>query len=184
MSRRPQREVLLFALTVLIVLAVMLWAGANLITRHHAARDRIEQIEPRYARLLGLEKSGDALKQVQESGKAQLARQIYPANQEPSQAGNDAQQRLREIFTSAGLNILSTQVLPAKQEKNLDRIPLSVRTEGDLAALQAALTGLHGLSPGIFLQDLTIQANNGRSPDGQQRMAVQFSLFVVRARTS
>lgn len=56
-----------------------------------------------------------------------LTQYAYPGSMEVTQAGNDAQQRVRGIFIQAGLDLVSSQVLPPKIRKQFDRIPLTVR---------------------------------------------------------
>ena len=94
-------------------------------------------------------------------------------------AGNDAQQRIRSILSSAGMTVVSSQVLPAKDEKGIERIPLAVRAEGDIVALQGALAGLAEQKPALLVDDMFIQAQ-GAANKGPQRLAVQFSLSVLR----
>ena len=57
-----------------------------------------------------------------------------------TQAGNDAQQRIRSVFADSQLDIISIQVLPAaKEEAKFDRIPITLRVEGDLTGIHNAL---------------------------------------------
>ena len=82
--------------------------------------------------------------------------------------------------TRAGLDIVSSQVLAPKSEKTFDRIPLSVRAEGQLLALQSALVGLSSQSPAILIEGLNVQTVGAVRADKPQRLGVQFSLSVLR----
>ena len=145
--------------------------------------ERLETIEPRFARLAGLELDKSELISAVNATKNALARHIYSANRDISQAGNDAQQRARDVFSKAGLEVLSSQVLPAKVSKELDRIPITVRVEGEYLALQTALASLPSLSPTLFVEGFNAQNVNGNNPNIPVRLVVQFELFVLRARS-
>ena len=109
-----------------------------------------------------------------------LTQYAYPGSMEVTQAGNDAQQRVRGIFTQAGLDLVSSQVLPPKLEKQFDRIPLTVRLEGGLVALQSALVVLSGQSPAILVDGFSVQTVGVVKVDMPQRLAIQFDLSVLR----
>ena len=166
-----------------LVVCLLLGGFALLVVqKHRAAAQRIADAEPRYARMLGLQQQRPELDAALAHSKALRAQYVYPATEDAAQTGNAAQQRTRDIFSSAGLQIVSSQVLPAKAEKGVERIPLSVRVEGDLLSLQSALAVLFSQSPVIFLDDLDVQSQNSanqKSPVAA-RLAVQFSLSVLR----
>ena len=150
--------------------------------RHAQYASTIDDIEPRFARLLGIEAAAPQLTQALVAQKATLDKFTYPAGEDATQAGNDAQQKIRAVFSTAKLAISSSQVLPAKTEGDVDRIPLSVRAEGDLLGLQTALIGLGSQTPAILIDSLAIQGNNETRP-GANRVMVQFSFYVLRARS-
>lgn len=177
----PGSTLLLLMLGVL--LAVCAAAGYVLYDKHQTAVQRMAEMEPRHARLQGLQGSAKALEQAQAAAQATVAQYIYPSDTDANQVGNAAQQRVRNLFTAAGLQIVSSQVLPAKAEKNYDRVPLAVRAEGDLLALQGALVGLSGQMPAIVVRGMNIQTIGSVRADAPQRLAVQFDLFVLRGRT-
>jgi general secretion pathway protein M len=150
--------------------------------KHLWAQERLAELEPRYARLIGIEASAPALDSVLIERKSLLTRHAYPSSQDVARAGSDAQQRAREIFTKAGLEVSSTQVLPAKAIDGFDRIPMSIRFEGDLPSLQSALVVLPSQSPSLFIEGLNVQTSGNPRPDGAQKLFVQVNLFVMRLR--
>jgi general secretion pathway protein M len=183
MKRLLNRQTLVMGLMAVALLLPLVLVGGYLFSKYQWAETALADLEPRYARLLGLEASGAELDQALAQSAALLARQVYPASQDVSQAGNDAQQRIRNIATRAGLSIVSSQVLPAKAEKQFDRIPLTVRVEGELPALQAALVVLAGESPAINFETLSAQTIGAVKPEVPQRLNVQFNLFILRAKS-
>lgn len=178
-----RRRTALFA-TLLVVLVPVAFLVFLAVQKHQAAEQYLVDMEPRYARMLGLQKQRAELDAALAQAKAQRTEYVYPSAEDAAQTGNAAQQRARDIFSSAGLQIISSQVLPAKVEKDVERIPLSVRADGDLLALQTALVGLSGESPVILLDDLNIQSQNFGNGSGDDkkptRLSIQFSLSVLR----
>ena len=136
-----------FLMTGLIVFLMVGGFAFLVAQKHNAAAQRIADAEPRYARLLGLQQQRAELDAAVQYSKVLRAQYVYPASEDAAQTGNAAQQRVRDIFSSSGLQIVSSQVLPAKVEKGVERIPLSVRVEGDLLALQSALAVISSQSP-------------------------------------
>ncbi len=177
------RQNLGIGLVLLALLLPLALAAAYLFSKYQWAGNAVAELEPRYARLLGLEASQPELKQAIAQSTALLSRQVYPASQDVSQAGNDAQQRIRNIATRAGLSIMSSQVLPPKSEKQFDRVPLSVRLEGELPALQAALVVLAGEAPAINFESFSVQTIGAVKPEVAQRLSIQFNLFILRAKS-
>lgn len=157
--------------------------GAYLLSKYRWADERLAELEPRYARMLGLEASRAELSRALAGSVDVLGRYVYPVTQDVSQAGNDAQQRVRDISTKAGLTLVSSQVLPAKAEGAFDRIPLAVRLEGDLPAMQAALVVLLAQSPALNFEGFSVQTIGAVKPEVQPRLNIQFNLFVLRARS-
>ncbi len=180
MRKALRRERLALAAAALLALLPLLALGLYVLDLRHAAEQRIAELEPRHARLAGLVAGREALDKAEAAARAQLGEITYAAAQDLTQAGNDAQQRVRTVFTSAGLQLVSSQVLPANDEKQFDRIPLMVRLEGDLAALQTALVALSRQTPAILIDGLNIQSVGTVRPDQPARLASQFNLSVLR----
>lgn len=174
----PGALLLLFVLGILF--AALSVAGYYIYDKHQMAVRRLAELEPRHARLQGLQGSASSLEQAQSQAQRMVSQYVFPAETDANQVGNAAQQRVRNLFTAAGLQIVSSQVLPAKAEKNYDRVPLAVRAEGELLALQGALVGLSGQTPAILVRGMNVQTIGSVRADAPQRLAVQFDLFVLR----
>lgn len=182
MKRTLSPETLLMVLIALVVVLPLALGGWYVFQKHQWAQSRLAELEPRYARLQGLQESAQDLAKANAQARALLSQYVYAADQDASQVGNSAQQRIRDIFTAAGLQIVSSQVLASKAEKGVDKIPLSVRTEGELLALQSALAVLSSQTPAIIVNGLNVQTQGSVKADTPQRLASQFDLFVLRAR--
>lgn len=148
---------------------------------HRGADEQLKTLEPRMARLMGLGNDKARLADTTKDVQRQIERHAYPASREATQAGNDAQQRARELFTRAGLEVATIQVLPARQAGAFDRIPIALRLDGELAALQAVLATLPMSAPTIFVEGFSLQGANGADLASPRVMA-ELQLFVLRAR--
>jgi general secretion pathway protein M len=180
MKQHLRKQVLIPVATIACLVAVCVAAGLYVYEKHQWVQERLTGfIEPRYARLAGLQASGDALAVAEARARELEDLYTYPAAQDANQTGNDAQQRIRSLLTAAGMGISSSQVLAAKQEDGLERIPLSVRAEGDLTALQGALIGIAEHRPVVLIDGINIQAQ-GAPERGIQRLSVQFSFLILR----
>ena len=183
MTHLKTRHNLLRAGTVLVLLLPLALLGTYIAQKHQWAEERLAELEPRHARLLGLQAQKADIDTALLQANALRAQYVYPADQDAAQTGNAAQQRVRDIFSSAGLQILSSQALPAKLEKGFDRIPLLVRAEGSMLAIQSALAVLNSQSPLIVMDDLDIQLQgNLFNADGKTtpRLGASFSFSVLR----
>ncbi|WCM89170.1 type II secretion system protein GspM [Acidovorax sp. NCPPB 3576] len=186
MKRISSREGLILVCTLALAILPLVLLGWYIAEKHQGAESQLAQMEPRYARLLGLESQRADIEAVLSQANAARTQYIYPASQDANQTGNAAQQRIRDIFSAAGLQVISSQVLPAKDEKGFDRIPLTVRTEGEMLALQSALAVLTSQMPIIVINDLDIQLQGGYAnsdPKVAPRLSAQFGLSVLRERT-
>jgi general secretion pathway protein M len=181
-QHQHQRAMGLLALA-LLTMALLLGVAAFVVKGiQQRAEQRLADIEPRHARLLGLQASQATLHGAIEKVQSLRAQWAYPSTQDAAQAGNTAQQRVREIFMGAGLQVLSSQVLPPKEDKDFDRIWLTLRTEGDAMALQSALALLSAQQPVLMVSELEVQAQSNQ-PNMAPRLAVQWTLSVMRARS-
>ena len=86
------------------------------------------------------------------------------------------------MFAKAGLDVISSQVLAARDGRRFDRVPISLRLEGDMAALQAALAALPAQTPTLHVEGLTVQGAPSPRNDAEVRLTVQIELYVLRQR--
>lgn len=178
------RIVWLQALTVLVLLLPMVGIGLFVWSQHQLVQNRLTDLEPRYARLAGLLERQADLKALGKQANEQLAQLSYPATQDVTQAGNDAQQRIRSLFAESKLDIISIQVLPPpKEDAKADRIPINLRVEGDLAGIQNALSSLAHQTPVVLVDSLSLQTIGAVRPASIQRLGGQFNLSVLRVRS-
>ena len=88
---------------------------------------------------------------------------------------------MRDLLGAANLQVLSSQALPARDDvPGFERIPISVRFEGELAAVQKALAALSAQAPAIVVDSMTLQVNNAVRTGAMPPMACTISLSVLR----
>lgn len=180
---RFNRIALLQGLTVLALLLPVTGAGVYIWTKHQLAQTLLTDIEPRYARLAGLVERQADLQALSTQTHEQLTRLTYPANQDVTQAGNDAQQRIRSLFADSKLDIISIQVLALpKEDIKFDRIPINLRVEGDLTGIQNALALLSSQTPLVLVDSVSLQTIGAVKPASIQRLGGQFNFSVLRVR--
>lgn len=178
-----RRLVFASAFWVLLFVALIGAVAGVVWNRHQAVQTQLSEIEPRLARILGLRADKARLETTLRQGRAELTRHVYAVAVDASRAGNDAQQRAREIFAKSGLEVQSSQVLPARVTGRFELIPLTLKGEGDLPALQAALAAMPALAPTIFVNGIEIVVPpQPDKPTAWPRLSLQIELFVVRAR--
>jgi len=170
------------ALLIAGAVALLLFVGLVVLVvgKHAWASERLAELEPRFARLAGIEASGPALDAALAERRALLGRRAYAPGMDVARAGSDAQQRARDLFTKAGMEVASTQVLAPKPVEGFDRIPIVLRVDGDLAALQSALAVLSAQAPTLHVEGLNVQAMLSQRNEVASKLAVQVNLYVLR----
>lgn len=170
-------------LTVVVFIGPLFFLGLYVVQKHNEAQKKIEQIEPRYARLVGLiSKRADLVTFTAEADQA-MSRLSFPADKDTAQTGNEAQQRIRTLFADSKLDIGSIQVMPVKEGPFFDRIPISLRVEGDISGIQNALNQLSTQNPVIGVESWGMQTVGAVRPASSQRLGAQFTFFIVRGRS-
>ena len=181
MSFRNPRVTVLLSLLLLSILLVGGYASYLVWQKNRWAQTVLSETVPRHARLMGLDAARTELDRALTNAQTLRSQLVYPATQDRNQTGNAAQQRVRDILSASGLQVLSSQVLPPASGKDAqwDRITLSVRTEGDSLALYNALATLAGQVPVIVVNELDVQVQS-QPLSGPPRLSMQFSFVVLR----
>ncbi len=194
MSERKIRPELMWLLLLGVLLAAVVIGGAGFLMKKYTwAQDRLRDIEPRHAVLKGLLQQKDQLTEIQGLLDTNYARYVYPAKADAGQAGNEALQRVREMANGSGLQVVSSQVMPPREEAGMQRIGLNLRVEGEYGAVVKFLQEIVRLSPVVYGESLQLSAQGGRSVPvrrdrrnpqteeaGVQMANAQLSLFVLR----
>jgi len=173
-----------------VLLVVLLLGGGYLVRKHLWARDTLDTVDPRYSRLAGMLQNQERLTDIQKRLRANFADYSYGADRDPSDIGNAALQRVRDLATTHGLRVASSQVGAPKEDpdKGFDRIGLELRLEGGWAPMLDLLRELAAVRPAIFTEtaqlSASVSAPTGSGPNAvrYQTVTMQLGLFVLRQR--
>jgi general secretion pathway protein M len=184
MSFRNPRVIALSLLLFLVILMAGGYASYLVWQKNRWAQTVLSETAPRHARLMGLDAARTELDSALTNAQSLRSQLVYPATQDMNQTGNAAQQRVRDILSASGLQVLSSQVLPptSGRDTKWDRITLSVRTEGDALSLYNALASFGGQVPVIVINELDVQVQS-QPLNGPPRLSMQFNFVVLREPT-
>jgi general secretion pathway protein M len=180
MSLLQRRALVSVTVTLMLVLVLALLAGQYVLRQHWQAAETLAQVEPRYARLLGLRDTGGRLEEALKQARAALSRLGYPAERDAAQVGNDLQQVARRALQAAGVSVTSSQVLSPRGETGFERISAAIQGEGALSRVQIALAALHTEAPAITVDSLVLQAAGRAAEDGTPIVSIRLTVSVTR----
>jgi general secretion pathway protein M len=180
MNLLPRRALVSVVVTLAVVLVVAVIAGRYVVMKYFWAAETLEQLEPRYARLLGLRDTGGRLEENLKQSRLTLARLGYPADRDTAQVGNDLQQVARRALQAAGLTVASSQVLEPRAEAGFERILVSLQAEGPLSGVQVALAALQTELPRIAFENVLLQSAGRTADDGTPIVTCRLTIAVLR----
>ncbi len=181
-AARPER--IWLALLAAALLALLAAGGLAVYDKHRWATDQLASIEPRYARLAGLQGSAAELEQLTRQLSDSMAQFAYPPDGNPANAGTAALQRVRELATAADLRVSSSQALAASEEEGFYRVGLNLYLEGEWSHMAQLLQNLSTLRPAVYVERLQITSQGGQLVGGPQRVDVSLGLFVLQERSA
>lgn len=184
--RLPWRQLAILSLPALALLLPLVVGGLWVHAKHNWGQSQLDVVEPRHARLLGLQQQEEEIQQALESLAETKAKHVYPGESDATQTGNAVQQRLRTVLDRAGLAIVSSQVRPNPEDGNYERIDVVMSTEGDWPSIQMALLSLRDISPTVWLDDLEVNlpgSLQNANPRVAPRLSAQFTFSILRSKT-
>lgn len=186
-SKRAWRQWAILAVLAGMLLLPLVLVGLWVHAKHQWGQEQLATLEPRYARLIGMQQQEEEIQQALERVAQAKANHIYPGENDTTQTGNAIQQRLRTAMDRAGLSIVSSQVRPNPEEGPYERIDVIMSTEGEWPAIQMALISLREITPTVWLEDVEFNLQAGLqnvSPKVAPRLSAQFTFSILRSKTS
>jgi general secretion pathway protein M len=180
MNLPQRRAVISVALTVGVLLLLGLVAGRYVVNKHSWGLETLDQIEPRYARLLGLRDRGGKLEEAVKQARAALSRLGYASDRDAAQVGNELQQTVRRAMQAAGVTVASSQVLDPRSEAGFDRIVVSLQAEGPLSGVQLALAALQAETPRLIFESALLQSTGRTGDDGSPIVTCRLTISALR----
>lgn len=182
MSRSSGRIVSIQVAILLAFAAPLFAVGGYVWHKHSWAQARLDELEPRHARLQGLRDLLPELEKTTEDARSKLDRAAYPAAMDVIKAGNDAQQRIRSVFEASQLAIVSVQVLEPKEEEGFQRIRVVLQADGVLPKYQEAVIRLKDLVPMVMVDSFVFQSTGAVRPASVQSISANFEFSVLRSK--
>jgi general secretion pathway protein M len=151
--------------------------------------DEIDNIQPRTARLLGMLESADQLGAASGAARELLGDIAYAPGRDAATAAAALQSDVRELMADAGLSVTGSQILDTRAGEGYDRLQLDVTAEGNVDALDEALSGLEELRPLVFVESVKVKPIRTRRRRGDEvdtsiadprNVNARFTLFALR----
>lgn len=165
--------------TVFLVLLLVAMRG---VSWYLQGSERLAFTEPRYARLQGFIQSVDTLRINSAEVASSLRDLTYPAEDDLAATGASAQQHLRRLLESSGLDVSGSQVLSPEEHEGYLEIRLDLEANGPMEALEQALLALSEARPLVFVRslDLAPQHNRRRNAPEVQNVVLSLEASVVK----
>jgi len=175
-----QRQLLAVAILALILFMVTtltilpLWA----VNRHYT--NTIDELDTRLQILQRAVSASDGLRTQHDQLKRSLAsnRHYLQGNSDALAAAN-LQSTVKRVALSRRMEVLSTQILPSKEEAGFTRVALKVRMRGTLDNTVQLMHSLETSQPYLFLDNVTIRSISRRRAGNAagQMLNVDFDLI-------
>ena len=182
-----KRQYALLALMACAVILPVLLAAQFVLAKHAELEKSLEDIRPRYARLLALEEQKDELQQALVQVQDLQRRVLYPAQGDASQLGNSVQNNLKAALVKAGLSIASSQVkveANSGEERN-EQIQIHMTADGTISQVQLGLLALESIQPMVWVNELQINYRGSllnAMPKVDPILIVRMVLSIPRSR--
>lgn len=144
----------------------------------------IERLEPRIARLKGIQSVENQLSDSSGQVHQAMRRLAYPASEDRAGIAAALQTDVRQLMAEAGLSVSNSQVLPLREEERFDYIGVKLTVSGSLGALDEALAKLADFTPAVIIESLEAWPARQRRSKGQpetQSITASIRLVSLRA---
>lgn len=181
--RSHRRSAIIIGITLLLPVVVYLNILIGLIGLRFEAQGRIDDLEPRIARLQGLIDNEAALRESAGQVGARLAELGYAASEDANAVAATLQADVRQLFAEAGLGVSNSQVMPTRNEEDFDLIAIKLTANGGIAALDAALIGISAFRPMLLVESLDVFPARSQRKRGEpevQEVTAVIQLLALR----
>lgn len=155
---------------VVFLLLILYWLLHFWLLRQDYVED-IQSIQPRTARLLGISASYEQLQVASTQARRSLLELAYPAAKDTPMTAAAMQKSVRELMVGAGLSVSGSQILPARQTDGFDRLSLDITAQGNIDALDEALSRLELMRPLVLVESVSIKPARERRRSRRRQAA-------------
>lgn len=151
-----KRSAWIIGLTLLVPMIFYLNIVFGLVGLRGDYQSRVEALEPRVARLLGLIENEELLRAATGEVDKRVINLVYPATQDRATVSANLQKDLRQILVDAGLSVTNSQVLQVREREVFDYISVKMTVTGDLSGLDAALVSMGEYLPLVLVESMDV----------------------------
>ena len=119
--------------------------------------EEIDRIDSRTARILGLIEAEKDLSAAASQLRSHLRDMAYADNTTTATVSAAMQQLVRDVMTSAGLSVTSSQILAARQIDGLERLSLDISVAGNIGGVEEAVANLGLLNPLVLIESTSVK---------------------------
>jgi general secretion pathway protein M len=181
--RTHNRSALIIALTLAIPVLLYLYLLLGLLNVRQGYQSEIERLEPRIARMQGLQGYEAQLRVSAERVAKRTARLAYPVTNDATTVATSLQSTLRQIVIDAGLSVTNSQVLPPREEGAFEYVGLKLTVSGDLDGLDQTLAAIAEYRPVLLVESLDVlpvRVSRRSKDPAQQKINATLQLLSLR----
>lgn len=176
----PMRRFLAIALLVALVVLPYALVVRPLVTAYDDRRAQLAEQEELLRRYRALASNARPLKERMAEMRENVPDDpVYLSGGSESLVGADLQNRVKTVVESSGGRLASTQVLPASEDSGFRQITIRVRMTSDIDGLHKILHALETSRPYLFLDNIDVNAREGRRGTAEQEteLTTTFDVF-------
>lgn len=176
---RRQRKGLAIGLLVIVVLLIIQMLIVPVISTSALYNEEIEDLQfklNKYQHAVDNKANLEAQLQLLKEELAET--QLFQSNIAPGIVAATLQNRIRQIVEKIDGNLISTQVMPEKNESSFTRVAINVRLTGNDKVLQQLLFELESATPLLFVDKVGLSSNRRASRAGTKSNPLNVSLEV------
>lgn len=179
-----QRTAVICGLTLLLPLYLYVDVLSGLWSIRAEYQADIDRLQPRIARMRGLIQHEDQLRESASKVGGSVVGVVYPASDDRATVSAALQTKVRQILTDAGMSVANSQVLPVRERENFDYIGIKLTANGDVVALDTALTGLAAYMPLLLVESIDVfprRVSRRQKGPAPQKVTATMQLLSLRA---
>jgi len=176
---RRQRKGLAIGLLVIVVLLIIQMLIVPVMSTNALYNEEIEDLQfklNKYQHAVDNKTNLEA--QLQLLKEELVEAQLFQSNIAPGIVAATLQNRIRQIVEKIDGNLISTQVMPEKNENNFTRVAINVRLTGSDKVLQQLLFELESATPLLFVDKVGLSSNRRPSRVKTKSKPLNMSLEV------
>ena len=166
--------------TVLLLAVIFVYAMLSLASWFFYYDERVNELEPRIARLQGYALSVEELRESAESVQLTLAEVAFTSSGDAAATGTEVQQIARRYMEAAGFNVTGSQLLVPLTHDGFDEIRVGLDVSGPMEALDQVLVDLSASRPALLVSAINLAPARTRRGDLSQMITGSLRISAVR----